>query len=968
MHALAECPLRTYAIITTTATSPFHIISLDHSALDLFVVSSSSNRAEDNDDDNDGDDVDENEDDLGTIAQRRARVMQCLRGRPIQDVLLPDSDSSLSTTLGVHDNNSNNSNSTIQSFVITQQALSDSHSCISPRRPSQRRLHGCIHSGLISGPLLSLCLTSSQSSSAVTTTAVVPLVSCQNQQETTRLQDQVVPQIDGRGDGDLAHEQTQDQELDAWSSCRIYALKDVTLIHDLAARAATDNLIRLQYQQQSSRSSRSGRAARASAIASSATAMTLSSSFSSSSPSSSPPSSSQSWSPDRLDPHCKSVTHQKPYCASDHSDWSAMSLHQDAVSSSSTPYACNRSSSSSVPPSSPSYLHTDSTAHQQQHQQQNPGLLLLQVTRFGIVDHAFVLPQQKLPQHQQTQTQPQNQQTQTPQTKQSNDASMMTITNTADTAAAPITCMLLSSSHDDATADADLLQVVTNTSVMSYAHPDDLRSLCRGLDRVCKSFKEKSTIVFRIRWRVVKAQGQQLAETAIDSTAIHTDQEDDKMPEISLCTRAIEFQGETFEEWTDPTASAAPESTLTSSQETKYAWVEVRGVHSNGQPMLVVRPLTAQEIQEQKNHGLETSMLSKRGLISQRSTTSATQGGVEKNSKEWRRKKQGRSKCMAVEKGIKLPKQMNLSALTTLSTSSSLSLSSSSRKQEDFVLRMPGSLPSQPYQQLHQQQQQQSTSIGFYSASSSSSPSNSGMITMPTMLAYPSTTQNPWGMVLTSALDAWKQWIQIVHVGQAQFQDWCEYVLERTIDQLIEGVSLGMTMLGVEAGPCYGAQLEVQLAPQPQRKCQDVEKMCLLSSSVDSAQQEQDRQQYHQQQEQRDDEQNHRDVKQQQQQQQQQQRQCQRLSGLHRVGELLHEYPRLEVVARTFGDSWLGRKIRSRLEQKLDMASDQVVEWWYCSGGEQVAATSGMSFGNSSPCKSASTVAEEISSPSEPTM
>ncbi|KAF9949410.1 hypothetical protein BGZ72_008817 [Mortierella alpina] len=166
---------------------------------------------------------------------------------------------------------------------------------------------------------------------------------------------------------------------------------------------------------------------------------------------------------------------------------------------------------------------------------------------------------------------------------------------------------------------------------------------------------------------------------------------------------------------------------------------------------------------------------------------------------------------------------------------------------------------------------------------------------MSSVLACPTAASTaPWSLFMSAALEAWKQWIQVVHAGQAQFQDWCEYVLETTIDQLIESVSLGLALLGVEN-------------PSADRFLEDQQRSALsLPSSFNKTKrirsQSRDREQIYKRQK--------------------------RMSGLHRAGKLLQGYPSLQGAVRCFGNSWLGLKIRSRLEQKMEIVADQVVDWW----------------------------------------
>ncbi|KAG0352691.1 hypothetical protein BGX24_007486, partial [Mortierella sp. AD032] len=202
---------------------------------------------------------------------------------------------------------------------------------------------------------------------------------------------------------------------------------------------------------------------------------------------------------------------------------------------------------------------------------------------------------------------------------------------------------------------------------------------------------------------------------------------------------------------------------------------------------------------------------------------------------------------------------------------------------------------------------------------------------MPSFLAFPSNATLPWsGMFVTIALDAWRQWIQTVHAGQAQFRDWCEYLLETTIDQMIESLSLGLTLLGIEEAPQHehskvvavgsyhhhqqqqqqlrvedGTQQQTESALQRKTKRiqqKDHDSTLETWASIDSQQHQH--------------------------QQQKAAKHQQTLSGLHRAGKILEAYPSIEGVVRNIGKSWLGQKIKYRLEQKLDVVADQVVDWW----------------------------------------
>ncbi|KAG0202752.1 hypothetical protein BGX33_009489 [Mortierella sp. NVP41] len=519
----------------------------------------------------------------------------------------------------------------------------------------------------------------------------------------------------------------------------------------------------------------------------------------------------------------------------------------------------------------------------------DPGLLLLHVTRFGTVDHAIAIPQQK---QQQLSIQP---------------------------------SLLLDSAQDEC-----IIKAMTNTSVMSYVHPDDIRALCQGLDRACKALYT----VFRIRWRL---GGQ---DHLLESDRLHHHHQQCPFDSASSTqegsVRLIEFQGESFEEYVDPTA--VPNSSLTFRVSNdghtlaKYAWAEITGVLSNSQPLLVVRPLTAAELSDQSQEAAlataaAAAAASNSSTIASSRRSNARGLDVQKK-KGWKTK----SKRMNLEEGMRMPKQLNLSALTSLS------------RHDETDLRMPVSPPlSMPVSQPLQQQpsQQLMTPTRCRNPSGHANP-------MPSFLAFPSNATLPWsGMFLTIALDAWKQWIQTVYAGQAQFQDWCEYLLETTIDQMIESVALGLTLLGFEEAPVLD-QYRIEEGGDPtdstiaasalQRKNKQIrytDRDVTIETWADShpvtstATTTTTSVHYQQQQ---------KAIKHQ-----------QTLSGLNRAGKILHSYPSIEGVVRNIGKTWLGRKIKSRLERKLDVVADQVVDWWEA-GEVHIAAWSPLmrSFSSSS--------------------
>ncbi|KAF9192257.1 hypothetical protein BGZ49_003448, partial [Haplosporangium sp. Z 27] len=424
---------------------------------------------------------------------------------------------------------------------------------------------------------------------------------------------------------------------------------------------------------------------------------------------------------------------------------------------------------------------------------------------------------------------------------------------------------------------------MTNTSIMTYVHPDDIRTLCRGLDQICKSHD----IALRIRWNI---HGK-------DQQPDHDDCEaDDPAESIQEgYSRMIEYKGELFEEWVDPTAVPEPtKSPKNLNQESikpkeqlecnNYIWIEVKGRKSNGQPLLVLRPLTTQEIEEQH----QITAISTNLAASAQTQVQIQENNHSQPSKEWKNK----TRRMGLEEGRNLPNRLNISALTSLAMTP---------RRDDLNLHIPGSFPLNVTAPLNHHSSQLALST-----STCCSRSTSGIINVPSMLTYPANNP-PWATFMTIALDAWKEWIQTVHAGQAQFQDWCEYLLETTIDRMIESVSLGLTLLGVEDAPS-GLQLEgeqKQVAIKINHSKGDHQGQLSLKTWENPT-----------------------DAKSQ---------QKKKLSGgMRRVGEILHNYPSLEGVVVTFGNSWLGRKIKSRLEHKLLDRADQVVDWWFDNEGEEV--------------------------------
>ncbi|KAF8936054.1 hypothetical protein EDD21DRAFT_363378 [Dissophora ornata] len=823
MHSLADCPLRTFCCITTADQYPFHILHLDHAALDLFLNSPLVAASDGCSAGLNGEALHDSE--YAALAQLRAKALQYLQGKSIIEILLPDPDFCLATTSAARDNTNGDKGYAIQSFVIAEEALEKCSSGDDDEARGTRRLHGCVHyvSPYPSSPPLDLSAASAVSGPS-TVSSTSPTSPTSTFHDPEQLQDHT-------------------------SSSRVYVLKDVTEIFELALHARSD-LYR------SARSAPFTKSAQAASTVATPSLLTQSTSIS--------PSSSSTDGGNSIVTPARIVTRQKLYCTDEDSDWLMTIVGSSLSRSSSSESMASTTSTSSPSPSlysSPSACSSSSSLRvyptislpQERDilNSEDPGLLLLHVTHFGTVDHAFVVPQQR-GQH-----------------------SFF--------------------SQNDAFADA---LTMTNKSVMSYAHPDDVRTLCRGLDRICKSLRA----TFRIRWRVQQGRQRPSSTCGKHNQTTPTEmQQETELAGVASFPRVIEFQGESFEEWIDPTV--APDPSLASKttdidddnddESYKYIWTEVRGIQSNGQPMLVVRPLTEQEIQEQHEWASVSA-----GLVTR---SQRSREGFELNSSKQDSSKEWKTKRMGLEEVMKLPKQSNISALTSLTATSHHHHYYC--QEEVLSLKMPGSLPSTMYQ----------SSLALSTASSMTCPrygrssNGNGVMSMPSMLAYPTTTPiTPWVAFMTIALDAWKQWIQTVHAGQAQFQDWCEYVLEVTIDQLVEGVTLGISLLGVEDSPTGSAEdeLKVDLAGQSMEARIDDH----LHFGLEQQKHERQR--------------------------------CNKQSGIRRVGQMLHNYPSVEGVVLTFGNSWLGRKIKSRLEHKLvDLAAEQAVDWWYGSDDKGTTAT-----------------------------
>ncbi|KAF9179666.1 hypothetical protein BGZ51_006744 [Haplosporangium sp. Z 767] len=511
----------------------------------------------------------------------------------------------------------------------------------------------------------------------------------------------------------------------------------------------------------------------------------------------------------------------------------------------------------------------------------DPGLLILQVSRFGTIDHAFAIPQM--------------------------EAEQDGIDN-SEKQASQSTMFL---AQDRAAIDA-----MTSNALMTYVHPQDLSALCKGIDQVCKALYT----VFRARWRVDALQSDMpssLETDAIDAghdDLVETTQEECDAIVYQGTTGFIDFQGEQYEEWVDPTALDAAQE----SSEGEYSWAEITGVLSNGNPILVVRPLTVLEIEEQEasvamaakskahHHDMPPPLI--------HCTSYATLVGVDSDEDEddeddddsylqesdleseltmvmdeqcsldWKTQKIHARKRMEIEEAQSLLYQSNVpkfsdltsvvsrpsSAMSMLSSSSSATLTAQATDKSHSCHRH--------YHQGHH------TAVGGITLLVTFSPTLS--LSMPVFSSI--------------ALDAWKQWIQTVHLTRDQFRAWCEYLLDAGLGQMIDGVSLGLTFIGCDPRP----PTRHPIADKNQQWAHE------YTDSMSLAQQQMTSCHYSRR--------DHHDA-------------AAKLSGLHRAGKVLEaNYPAIEGVVRQIGRSWIGHRIMvtSRLEERLDVVADQVVDWW----------------------------------------
>ncbi|KAG0309123.1 hypothetical protein BGZ98_005062 [Dissophora globulifera] len=547
----------------------------------------------------------------------------------------------------------------------------------------------------------------------------------------------------------------------------------------------------------------------------------------------------------------------------------------------------------------------------------DPGLLVIQVTRFGTVDHAFAIPQLDYPK------------------------------STDRFGSLPYEPEFLAQ-------DQIAIEAMASEALMSYVHPEDLLTLCKNLNQICKALYT----VFRARWRVDALPQPSVADREEDEEDVD-DATRAAYASVENASRAIEFQGELFEEWVDPSVSLG-RYLLARKSSDGYAWTEMTGVLANGNPVLVVRPLTMPEVEEQESTGV-MSMTSKvlsesrtsfvdieseddEGILDMEMkldmdmeldqalviTDAATSLDDRKAQKDLARRRMdvGEGLCLSMSGMQGLSDLRYRSASPRLSTSSVSSLSSSTSSTSCLSVSSSSSTSSSStivaahsqsrcrglhhhhqhhhhhhhqFRYYYQQRQQRQNRLrrlhsGRQSLLFAFSPANSS-----------------WPTLSSVALEAWNEWVQTLQLSKDQLQAWCEYLMEIALSQTISTVAFGMTLMGYDA-----ESLPLYLYP-------------FLTQSWSMM-----------------------DIKRQQQQRQQQQKVWEistedgaasaqevqelsstttatKLSGLDRAGKVLEaNYPALDGVVRQIGKSWIGQRIivKSRLDERLDFVADRAFDWW----------------------------------------
>ncbi|KAG0321977.1 hypothetical protein BG000_003049, partial [Podila horticola] len=496
------------------------------------------------------------------------------------------------------------------------------------------------------------------------------------------------------------------------------------------------------------------------------------------------------------------------------------------------------------------------------------------------------------------------------------------------------------------------IETMANNSVMAYAHPSDLRALCRGLDLVCKELYS----VFIVRWRI---DGRGAFEEGVYVPDVEEETKREVTETAHGFSRAIEYQDEIFEEWEDHTVipeDCFPFSQKSSSSATatadEFAWTEITGVLSNGTPLLVVRPMTQPEVDEYRRLQAESEEEARvsSGVVSsvhtemdgraspvefERVSCRPRYIGESEDESDWYDLKE----VSSADETVMVPS----SASSTTSLSSPSTLSSTSPNPDSALWKLQSRKKEMDVEgSRHHGAPRVCSDMSIVPLSptyATCSSHNSSLVLASRTSAYAQCCPNPMmhgrmsSVSSTSSVSRQRILRPAVErqnsssiprpmrqlptfsltIGLPFLCAWCEYVLEMMTAQVAHGVSRGLTMLGWQDGPLdiccptttlfgeydsYYRQMEETEEKEPSTKVTTTEVPPPQVSSPSSLSK----------------------------------------SGLHRAGKvLITEYPTLITPLnnklQTLGGSWLGQKVLTRsrggaLEQTLDSMADQVLDWY----------------------------------------
>ncbi|KAF9953647.1 hypothetical protein BGZ72_005253 [Mortierella alpina] len=503
---------------------------------------------------------------------------------------------------------------------------------------------------------------------------------------------------------------------------------------------------------------------------------------------------------------------------------------------------------------------------------QDPGLLILQVTQFGTIDHAFAIPQS---------TDVAKRMTGWSSTSSSGRGTKSDDQNDGDDEQDESVFL----AHDRVAVEA-----MASDAVMAYVHPQELSALCKGLDQVCKA----RYTVFRARWRVDAPSSEGMLSDE-DDEDLESGGDDLNLREVDHQCRIIEFQGERFEEWVDPSSAATTCSQgvpVEEQEDEKSSLCRYQASSSQDPASFVPIPTfmgnTDDEEEDDDQDGYLEMELELDSLCSEQ--TLVQDDGESKV--DWRTLTDEVRKRMDLEEGLSLSRSggtavSRLSDLSSLTSSAVCTLSPRSK------------LEARVQQQQPPCHSNRRTLLITFSPTAAAS--SLVLVSLPILSSI--------------ALDAWRQWVQIIHLTREQFQAWSEYLLDLALGQTIETVSFGMTILGCAPRPCLSAPTLVDYdydhynnPVETDSKMQQVlaQELCQRTTvmTVHKSHSPQENEAI---------------------------QAANKISGLNRAGKVLEaHYPALEGVVRHLGQSWLGHRIMAtvQLEEKLDVVADQVVDWW----------------------------------------